>query len=362
MVKGFAIIFMLMHHLFGTSPGYPLYAETYGLNKIANWDKLLFFSVNAKVCVGMFVFLSAFGITRTYNKKLAANPGAIKLLQKKIVHDAVKRYVNLAMNYFFIYLIAVLTFGLRQDELKMVYQAQGTMRAIMYIIFDILGVASFFGTPTLNATWWYMAVAIFLIFLIPIIIGMYKDNGMLLVIAAVFINYFVDVDNSFLKIFFCVIFGICCAEEEIIEKITAFHLIKYSKLNAIIKVIGYLFFIVALFFIRGKTSYAYYIDALLTLVFCCFCMELNILLPIISKPISFLGKYSMNMFFIHTLIYYYYFTEFIYGFNNWILITMALIITSLLGSVIIEKVKRIIQYPKLTDRIYRITSNGSRMD
>ena len=51
---------------------------------------------------------------------------------------------------------------------------------------------------------------------------------------------------------------------------------------------------------------------------------------------GFIGKHSMNIFLIHTLIFEYYFTEFIYGFKNWFLILLMLLLTSLLGSMVIN--------------------------
>lgn len=61
----------------------------------------------------------------------------------------------------------------------------------------------------------------------------------------------------------------------------------------------------------------------------------------------------MNMFLIHTIIFEYYFTDFIYGFKNWVFVLFALFATSLLISIVIEALKKISGYNKLISRVLR---------
>ncbi len=68
---------------------------------------------------------------------------------------------------------------------------------------------------------------------------------------------------------------------------------------------------------------------------------------------AFVGSHSMNMFLIHTIIFEYYFTDFIYGFKNWVLVLFALFVTSLLTSIVIEYLKKVSGYNKLIGRALR---------
>ena len=64
----------------------------------------------------------------------------------------------------------------------------------------------------------------------------------------------------------------------------------------------------------------------------------------------FIGKYSMNIFLIHTFIYYYWFSDFIYAFRYDWCIVAALLVTSLVVSYVIEGFKRLLKYNKLIDK------------
>lgn len=66
MVKCIAIILMLMHHLFGC---FTKACQRYGVYSLyISWDSITKFSGAAKVCVATYVFLTAYGITISYNK------------------------------------------------------------------------------------------------------------------------------------------------------------------------------------------------------------------------------------------------------------------------------------------------------
>lgn len=147
MVKGIALIFLLFHHLFfwgdnsinelvnlNVNPS-PL--SYYYLYKIAE---------SLKICVGIFIFISAYGITRkSMNYSLAYN-----------LKDSFRRYIKLYSNYFFIFLIIMLIGFISSNNHFQVWDNN-----IMYFIYDLLGLSYVFGTPTYNYTWWYMSLAFF---------------------------------------------------------------------------------------------------------------------------------------------------------------------------------------------------------
>ena len=63
---------------------------------------------------------------------------------------------------------------------------------------------------------------------------------------------------------------------------------------------------------------------------------------IIDSTLSVLGKYSMNMWFIHTWFCYYLFADFIYGFKYPIIIFIVLVVLSLLVAIFVSKIANII--------------------
>ncbi len=58
----------------------------------------------------------------------------------------------------------------------------------------------------------------------------------------------------------------------------------------------------------------------------------------IDKSLSLLGKYSMNMWFIHTCICYYLFKDFIYGFKYPIIIYTVVVVLSLLCAMLVTRI------------------------
>lgn len=52
----------------------------------------------------------------------------------------------------------------------------------------------------------------------------------------------------------------------------------------------------------------------------------------------------MNIFLIHTFIFYYWFSDFIYAFRYDVCIVAALLATSLIASCVIEWLKRLLKY------------------
>ncbi|MCI8991539.1 MAG: hypothetical protein HFG80_02245 [Eubacterium sp.] len=264
------------------------------------------------------------------------------------------RYIKLALNFAFVYILVFFTSFLRAGGLAGVYAAQGWKYGIMYIFIDMLGLSSYVPTPSLNETWWYMQVAILFVFLVPVFIKIYKAIGRTIVVFVAFLGFssFVipwDLSGAaFLLYLFCVVIGIWCAEENIFERCHHISFCKFKQMNHLIKIVISVFLFAFFVYLRIKvTTFNYWIDAIIPIPVCIFCMELSGLIPFSEKIMGFIGKHSMNMFLIHTIIFEYYFTEFIYSPKYWVLVLLLLSGTSLLGSVAIESLKKALCYPKV---------------
>lgn len=163
MMKGIGMLLLLFHHLFYYTGDY--------INKLSelNVDSFPFtlyqlgqIAEIGKVCVAIFVFVSAFGITKK-SMHYALNIN----LKKSIV-----RYIKLYSNYFFIYFL-VIVIGLFSNYNNFeVYNNN-----LLFFLNDLLGLSYIYGTPLYNYTWWYIGMAFFIIFIVPFILEICKRNG-----------------------------------------------------------------------------------------------------------------------------------------------------------------------------------------
>lgn len=348
MVKCIAIILMLMHHVFGC---FETLCEEYGVYSLwLPFEEILEFSMAGKVCVATYVFLTAYGIAVSYSRKM-------EILKAKEAYEkfCFNRYIKLACNFLFVYIVTVITSGFRNQTIVEIYGELEDGKGVLYVLFDMLGVAKHFGTPTLNETWWYMSIAIPMIFLIPLLVICFKKFGKTIIMLSVFVVYLGLSRGAIVSgYFFSMILGIVFAEENYFETIFAFKIVSNEKLNSCIKLIIAIVLFVGLMDIRGDyKDYVYWLDVCAPILLSIIVMELSNITHIFNRPMNYIGKHSMNIFLIHTLVFEYYFTDFIYGFKYWIFVLLALLFTSLLGSVLIEILKEKLFYNKLVSKLMK---------
>lgn len=65
----------------------------------------------------------------------------------------------------------------------------------------------------------------------------------------------------------------------------------------------------------------------------------------------YMGKYGFNIFLFHTFIYYLYFPQLIYATSNPILIFLSLLISFMMLSWAIEKLKMVLQFYELQSKV-----------
>lgn len=144
-LKGIAILAMLFHHIY-TCP--PAGVEPYD-------GILLFLGALGKVCVSMFLFCSAYGLSVQY-----AGTETIEDSIKFVV----KRLIRFYVNYWFVFLIfvpiGVFIFG------RTLADAYGENANVwVKLCSDLLGVN---GTSSYNVTWWFNRLIIVYYLLFPV--------------------------------------------------------------------------------------------------------------------------------------------------------------------------------------------------
>ena len=328
--KGVAVILLLIHHLFINIDD----VTQYGVSCVfINSDMLLYIAQICKVCVSIFVFLTGYGCMR-----------AVQIQGEDSLYWSVtfKRYLRLMFGFWFIFLPALCLkifvggINIYGDDLY---------TKCVNMLFDSLGLAHVFNTPTLNATWWYMSYALLLVLVTPFFIWLSKRARLMVIPITIIVPRFLldlnEIGNAhFLpRYLLALVLGIICAQYCVFERIVK----KFVVADFVLAIL----FCVILGIFRQKVGYYEIIEALLAMLICYLSVKLIPLHKRSSSLFAFLGEHSMNIFLIHTFIYYYYCPRFIYSFKYAGLILLVLLTTSLMLSVFIEFLKRIVGYDKL---------------
>lgn len=332
--KGIAIILMYIHHSFysrdswmGTDIIFSPFSE--------QWIMLI--SKVCKVCVSMFVFLSAYGVYRSQMKKESQGETYIQ----RYLPTVKRRYLSLLYNFVVVYILTQLLSGVLDVSRIEVY-GESRLERLFYTIIDGLGLASAFRTPTYNATWWYMSLAFLLICILPIMIELVEKVGYALIPISLLLPLLcgADMKQVFWRYLFAVVLGLLCAKYNIFEIV---YDMLYSNLLISVLGIGMLTCGIAVCgYCRQRLDYLYVIDAFFAAILCFWGYAVLQKLPFVNQIFAFLGKHSMNMFMIHTLVRSnaVRLHEFSYSPRYLVLIILLLIADTLVLSIAIEYFKK----------------------
>ena len=301
--KGIAIILMFVHHLFMDND----VLDMMNVHSILPRNALLLVASTSKICVAIFVFISAYGITLSNRENLRLYLS--------------KRIIKIIIPFIFIYLMAAFA-AIVSGKWIEIYGIEWRS-TIYYVFIDILGLANLFGTPTLNGTWWYMSFAIFLPVIIVCAVEVYNKIGSMgLIIVGVFVPAcfgVADVDTYrwwSLTIVMGVIFAKC----------NLFERIKKSKRKYFIYIVSVIM-MMPIAYLRQCIGGYWIFDTLLVLPIA-FTTILISKIAILDKVLVELGINSFYMFLTHSFIHYYYLRDFIYSWKYASLIFIVLLISS----------------------------------
>ena len=336
-LKGIAILMMLCFHVFSQcghmdSLKYVLF----------NKDVVYQWSLECQLCVSLFVFVTAYGITAQYIKNNICDG-------KQITLYSGKRYIKLMLSYVFVYILSFI-FGLFKGHTQITYFAGGIRNAIKYIAIDVLGFAITYATPTLNSSWWFMSMAVMLIFILPPLILAVRKFGFLVSLMFLYFLYY-TFDFGLIDYHYVVIIAIGLAMNNsyqiFIAKLSQLSHNIFSKIVAMIAVV---FAVISVYY-RTEIGPLIYTNVLATLLVCIACaLSIRAFKPV-EVVLSYLGIHSTNMWFVHMFICYYYYSKYIFGLKYDVLVYIGIVAASLLVSICIEKVKKIIRWKEFTDYI-----------
>lgn len=253
-----------------------------------------------------YVFISAYGI---------AKQG--KELNKE---NITRRIIKIIMPFLFVYILAAI-YTIINGNWSSIY-GNNWQSTVYFVFLDACGLANLFGTPTLNGTWWYMTLALFLPIIIMATIKLHEKIGTIgVVLLGIFVPacFGVPETDLFRWWILTMVMGIVLARDNFYEKF-----LNYNIVCKIVICFVAILLICPLSYIRYGIGGYWIIDAILVF-FLSFLAIIIEKLPIINYIFEKLGNNPFNMFLTHSFIFYYYFKTFIYSWRYPALILFSII-------------------------------------
>lgn len=341
-LKGIAIILMVVYHCFFEPSLFADYVVDYApftenLVVEAIWW--------GKICVSLFAFVSGYGLYLSF------------------VHEdgspnrwVAKRYVKSFSGYWFIYVlvfvVTMIAVGLPQE----LFLTDGFLRAGVYAFIDFLGLAQLFGTPTLSGAWWYMTAAALFICLIPLLARLEKRIGWLatLALSIMIPRFLVSYLGGMNALAFVpsMLLGLVFARHGTFDA----HDRLCARVNKVLLFVvdTAVFAMSILLFSRLERNVVWeYHFTVAPLICIVYAHRYLLRLPYLSRVLQFFGKHSMNIFLTHMIIQLTLFPAWTYSFKPFWLIPVVLFAESLVLSIVIELVKKLIRYERFTEWLIR---------
>lgn len=367
-IKGIAILLLLNYHNF-------LEASRYDGFNVSFFpfseSTLLALSDVGKTCVAMFVFLSAYGLTLSLKKY--SSDTAIKTEQYK--DYLLPRLIKLMWGFWFAFAVGAAACAIIRPDRFLLYSFSdsiyGIIKGTTNVLCDLFGLAFLFDSPTLNGTWWYMSVAIFIVLIVPFIARFNKKAGALATVGIVVFlpriiligtNYNIGAINNLLRYVFVAVLGVIFAQNDLMAKLKDFALKRGGAPSKIIKFLIATILLCGCYYTRNALTsvcnYTFEIrDGLIPVFIICYCYIYIVNIPVIHQVLVFLGKHSMNIFLIHTFIRAYFLHDFIYSFRHWLLIDLVLLACSIAVSIVMELIKKFTGYNRLLNTVLEKIEN-----
>lgn len=320
-IKGIAILCLLWHHLFAGVLIPPIIWDT--------TSKITILATMSKVCVSIFLFLSGYGLSASYTNRKT----------NKI--SFIFRHLKKLMFSFWVIYVLFVPLGFFLDSNPLIVYGNSLMGFKNFLL-DFFGLSALFSTPTMNQTWWYMETTIVLYTLFPLIYILCKKIPVTTIVVSaipMFINVYVHnySVNNCREIYWVLPFvlGTIFYQKNILNNYITLTTKNYIKTKLII-------FFILLIATRLRYQLGIIVDPIFAIVIILFAITFFKNNKFINKPLYVLGKHSANIFMFHSFIYYNFSWAFwLYEIDNKIFRFIALTVTCLLISTLIEKIKTI---------------------
>lgn len=331
-LKGIAICLLLFHHLFYSNK---TRASEDLICLLLNKGQLGMIAIFAKICVPVFVFVTAYGLSVKYST-------TDELSASGIGKVTAKRLRSLMIPFWYVFVLAQLACNISGTRSYGEIYGSG-LKSVIYFITDALGLASFFSAPSLNDTWWYMSVALLLPLAVPLLCMIERRAGWVALPVLYLVSKGMEY-RGFTKYLLIALMAITVRDYGVIEKIE--EKLKGKGLLRACAALTDLILLAINCFIINKMCED---DTWLELVYLSSALLVAILYVLVIKPVSplkaffrFTGNHSMSVFLTHTFIYSYFFSGFIYSFRYVPCIWLALYVTSMLLAVALDYTRNLL--------------------
>lgn len=346
-IKGIAITFLLLYHCFSQ-------VSRLGGAEVSFWplqqDTAIRICRAMVHCVGMFAFLSVYGLTLSMKSKYPeydfdGHEATIFVL---------KRYVKLILTFLVPFFFCTgVTFITDTSRYK-----DGFCANIVSVIMDFLGLGHLFGTQMLVNTWWYLSLEILLIVFMPVVLRIYKKYSWLIVLLFLLPGSFLIEKNVHLtKYLFIVPFAVCFADQKVFERLKAYSPVKNRFAGKMLKFIfstGILLVLLGIWNSEwGFERFEFALNGLIPTMIIYWAYEFLLDLPFLHQILEFLGKHSANVFYVHTFIRTLWLRDVTYSFGHAVLIWLFLMGSSILISIMLGIVKKWIHYDCFADCVMK---------
>ena len=363
-LKGVAILMMVFHHCFADPERYAAFDISFAPIG-EHWIGIV--SYTFKMCVSLFAFVTGYGLFLS----LKGLNRECKWSRREIVKWTTARYIKTMSGFWFIAVIAYIVCQLIDGYTARIFFEGDSVRQTVLGVFrmglNFFGIEQLFYGNEFCPTWWYMTIAVLFIVAAPIFVKLFDKFSVIPVLAvAFFLPRVLQIpydSGTYIAFQFPFLFGMVCAKYNLLVRFANFKWLrgKLSALNKPVKfVVMLVLCFVAIYFYKCLPANYYYElrFAVFPMVLILFAYEFLLDLFVLRKVLYFLGKHSMNIFLTHTFIRYTYLNSFTYSFKYWWLIPLVLVVDSLLLSIAIELVKKVIRYDLLTKKMLKAAGNA----
>lgn len=351
-IKGLAIFLLVAYHclsseqrLFGASINFWPLSQTTAMR--------IFLCM--ETCVGLFVFLSVYGMTLSVKKQYMN----FEFTPHEGMVFTVKRYVHLVFTFLLPYIFCA---GVT-SYLGMSRYRGGTYEKMIARLADILCVGNIFRIGKLIETWWYLSLEVVLIVFLPVMIKLYKKCGWLLVVMCLLPGSFVFLEGDERMIKYLLLFplAICFADNHVLERLKAFCIVKSFWLNKILKfvILTVITLLTYKIFLAewGLTHFKLLLNGILPILVIWWAYEFLICIPGISHVLEFFGKHSADIFYVHTFIRAMWLKKMTYSFEYAWQVWLFVLMVSLGISLFLDGIRKLTHYNQITGKfVKRIVS------
>lgn len=332
-LKAVAVLLLIMYHSLKGSDYEGFMLNFFPLTE----SQVNHIGVYCKICVGIFAFISGYGISKKYRNS-----------EKTISQKAFSQYISSIKAFWPVFIICILATAAIDGRPFTVYAGQFPLHSVVNLLIDGLGLAKLMGTPTLVSSWWYLSAMAVFTFAVPLLQKAVRRIGWIAPFFALIafprlvgMGYLPGGDVMPFYFLMPVLLGVIFAEYDLFERLDDFRPMKEERetLNRVVRLgmvtvallISYKFF-----HLLPRDIFWEYHYAFAPLVFILFFREGYAFFPWLKRPLAWLGKHSGNIYFVHALLLRYYLRDFLFSMPWFMLTPLATYAVSLAFSVAVE--------------------------